>query len=350
MTRGPILSRRHFVALGASALAAPVILRATRANAAGTLNFVTWGGSYRDSIVKGAIESFTAMTGVSVNIIDTPDLAKVKAQQMTGNIEWDVFDAPSALATSGSRQGYWAELDPAMFDMDDLALKPRADIAPHYIAAGGIAWNPNRFGEGQHPRNFRDYFDLETFPGRRTFRDRPSETLEAALLGDGVAPADLYPLDVDRAFAALDRIKPSVASWVAATPQTITLLQTNEVDYSYTYASRVRTSAAAGGEAMAFSFDQTLNDVGYLTVLKGAPNLENGMKFVQHCLSAEVQASTMELLSNIPVSLSARSKLSADAQKWLPNMENPNNVMLNDEWWADNFEAVTRKFKEWVLV
>ena len=53
-------------------------------------------------------------------VIDTHDLAKVKAQQMTGNIEWDVFDAPGALGTAGSKAGFWGPLDPQMAANSDL--------------------------------------------------------------------------------------------------------------------------------------------------------------------------------------------------------------------------------------
>lgn len=350
MTIDTHLSRRHFLAAGASLAAAPAILRGTGARAApNTLTFVTWGGTYRDSVYNGGIKSFTEETGIEVKIIDTPDLAKVKAQVMTGNVEWDVFDAPGALGASGSKQGFWEEFDEGMFDLDDLAIKPTKDLVPFYTFAGGIGYNPAKFGEGKHPRNFAEYFDLEKFPGRRTFRDRPSETLEAALLADGVAPADLYPLDIERAFAALDKIKSSVASWVAATPQTITLLQTGEVDFSYTYASRVRTTNAAGS-SMGFSFDQTLNGIEYLAVVKGAPNRENAMKFVSHMMKPKTQAATLELLANTPISLAAVPQMSEEARKWLPNMENPNNVVLNDAWWADNFDTVTRQFKEWMLL
>lgn len=350
MIKKTSLSRRHFLATGASLLAAPAILRAGRANAsAGRLTFVTWGGTYRDAVYEGGIKPFTEQTGIEVTIIDTPDLARVKAQVMTGNVEWDVFDAPGALGASGSKEGYWETFDDGMFDLDDLAIAPTGDLVPFYTFAGGIAYDSAKFAEGQYPRNFGEYFDIEKFPGRRTFRDRPSETLEAALLADGVVPADLYPLDVDRAFAALDRIKPSVASWVSATPQTITLLQTGEVDFSYSYASRVRTTNEAGA-GMAFSFDQTLNGIEYLAVLKGAPNRENAMKFVAFMMTPEAQAGVMERLANTPVSRAAVPLLSEEARKWLPNMENPNNVVLDDAWWAENFEEVTRRFKEWMLL
>lgn len=350
MRYGPIISRRKFMAsAGGAALAAPYVLRAGPASAqAGSLTFVTWGGSYREAVEKAVIEPFTAETGIKVNVIDTPDLAKVKAQVMTGNVQWDVFDAPGGLGTSGSKEGYWEPLDPALFDAGDLSIPAADDLVPFYTFAGGIAWDPAKYGDGKHPTNFAEYFDHEKFPGRRTFRDRPSETLEAALLADGVPPAELYPLDIDRAFNKLETIKPYVASWVAATPQTITLLQTGEVDFSYTYSARVRATHKDGA-GLAFSFDQTLNGLEYLAVVKGAPNKENAFKFVSFALRPESQAALMEALGYNPISKKALPMLSEETRKWLPDMNNPNNVLVNDVWWADNFATVSRRFKEWVL-
>lgn len=59
---------------------------------------VSWGVSYRVAMDAAVVKPFTQETGIQVSVIDTPDLAKVKAQQMTGNIEWDVFDAPARWA------------------------------------------------------------------------------------------------------------------------------------------------------------------------------------------------------------------------------------------------------------
>lgn len=97
---------------------------------------------------------------------------------------------------------------------------------------------------------------------------------------------------------------------------------------------------------MAFSFDQTLDDVGYLTVLKDAPN---AIKFVQHGLTADVQASTMELFSHSGVDLGPRQAFVAGAEV-VAGHGNPNNVMLDADCRTDNFEDVTRQFKEQVLV
>jgi len=325
------------------------VLRHGRAEAASkNLVFVTWGGTYRSSVEEGLIKPFMAETGINVTVVDTPDLAKVKAQVTTGNVEWDVFDAPGALGTAGSKEGYWEPLPASLFDAPDMSIPATKDLVPFYTFAGGIAYDPKRYPEGKYPKNFVEYFDAKAFPGRRTFRNRPSETLEAALLADGVPPSKIYPLDVDRAFKALDRIKPSVAKWVDSTPQTITLLQTNEVDFSYSYASRVKTTGATGA-GMAFSFAQTLNGLEYLAVLKNAPNKENALKFVSYALQPQRQAAVMELLGNTPISKKALPLLSAETRKWLPNMESDQNLVMDEQWWSANFEKLSRRFKEWVL-
>ncbi len=341
--------RRVLSAIGGAAtlaVAAPFVVTPRRASAAGKMVLVSYGGSYRTSVEEALVKPFQQEFGVEVTVVDTPDLAKVKAQQMTGNIEWDVFDAVGAPGAQGSKAGYWEPLDPGMFDVKDIVPGLKKDLVPFYMWAGGICWDPAKFGPGKAPRTFAEYWDVKTFPGLRTFRNRPSETLEAALLADGVPPHSLYPLDIDRAFKALDRIKPNVGKWVEETPLAITLLERGEVNYSYTYASRVRTQT---GGKYGFSFDQNLLGQEYLAVLKGAPNKANAMKFVQFAMRPDRQAALMTLLGNIPTSRKAIPLVGEDARKWMGDVDSPNNAMLDDEYWADKFDVVGRRFKEWVL-
>lgn len=355
MTRSPsstLSSRRSFLKTSglaaAGALAAPYVGRSQAAT--NELVLVTWGGTYRQGVEDGLVKPFMKETGIRVTVLDTPDMAKVKAQVTTGNVQWDVFDAPGSMGASGAHNGYWEEQPSGLFDDSDLLLPPQKYLVPFYTFAGGIAVDPKRYPEGKQPKTFPDYFDTAKFPGRRTLRNRALETLEIALLGDGVAPANLYPLDVERAFKVLERIKPHVSKWVEATPQTITLLQTGEADYSYTYANRVQTSNRdQTGAPLAFSFDQCLNGVEYLAVLKNAPNKENAFKFLSFAMKPEYQASCMEAKGAAPISRKAYSMLTPDALKWLPDLKSKNNAYINDEWWAPNLEKLERRFKEWLL-
>lgn len=345
------LSRRGLLIGTVGLLAAPMVLRFSRARAeSGSVTMTSYGGKLQEIFAKNVTDPFTEETGIRVNFVPTPDIAKLKAQELTGNVEIDVFDTSDEVAAFASKQGFWEKLDLSMFDIGDMTIPPTADSITGTLYAGGLAWDPKKYGSGKHPANFAEYFDLKKFPGRRTFRNRPNETLEAALLADGVPPKNVYPLDIDRAFKQLDRIKPSIASWITATPQTISLLQTGEVDFSYTYSNRVKSTTEPGGGApLAFSFEQNLLGVQRLAVPKRAPNKENAIKLIAYSLRPEVQSRSNASVGQMPNSKKAMSMFPAEIRKWMPDMSNPNNLVLSGAYWADHFETVSRRFKEWVL-
>ncbi|NEV01840.1 ABC transporter substrate-binding protein [Bradyrhizobium uaiense] len=344
------VSRRSFLACAAGGVAAPMILKASRAFATSdTVTLTSTGGSYQESLTKTVLNPFTEETGIKVNIVPIHEMAKIKAQLLTGNIEWDVVNLGGPDAAFGSKQGYWEKLDPSMFDVADLVIPPTSDIVTAQMFAQGIAWDPKKFGPGKHPSNFAEFFDITMFPGRRALRPDAPSTLEAALLADGVAPKDIYPLDVDRAFKVLERIKPSIAVWTATTTQSISLLQTGEIDFSMTYSNRVKaTMEPGGGKPMAFSLDQVLIFADQFVVVKGAPNKENGMRLLAYMLRPEVQARLEEAVGLIPVSMKAGAMLSEAARKWQPNLRDPKNLVINNAYWSDNHERVQSRFKEWI--
>ncbi|MGV2288171.1 ABC transporter substrate-binding protein [Trinickia sp. YCB016] len=347
------MDRRRFLqmtgsALVSSALAAPMVMTPRRGMAAENLTVVSWGGNYRQGVEEALARPFEKEFGIHVTLVDTPDLAKVKAQVMTNNVQWDVFDAPGSMATTGVKNGYWEPLDPGLFNASDLIAPVGKQIVPFYGFTGGICWDGKKFPDGKHPQTFAEYFDFKRFPGQRTLRNRAFETLEVALLADGVPPEKVYPLDVDRAFKSLDRIKPYIANWVEQTPQTVTLVQTGQVDYSYTYATRVKAAQEAS-QPIDFSFSQTLIGLEYLVVLKNSPNRKNAMKFLQFALRPDRQAALMNLHGNTPASRSARTMMNPSVQKWLADPTNKKNLFINDAWWADHFDELTLRFKEWAL-
>lgn len=343
------ISRRSVLLGMGGAIAAPMVMRPLRAAASsGSVTIATWRGSYGEALAKHVLDPFTAATGIKVNVAPA-DFAKVKAQLQIGNVEWDIYDSFASEGAFGSARGFWEKLDSSMFDMSDLAVPVKPEFASWYVNTAGIAWDPKRFNPGKHPANFAEFFDLGKFPGRRASRASAEGTLEAALLGDGVSPKDMYPLDVERALRVLDRIKPSVAAWSTSAQQPITLLQTGEVDFSFTTINRVKaTNEPGGGAPLAFSLEQNTFYTECLAILKGAPNKENAMKLVAYFLRPEVQARVLEPLGLMPVSKKAAQMVSAEARKWLSDLHNPNNLLTNSAYWAEHNEAVTTRFKEWI--
>jgi putative spermidine/putrescine transport system substrate-binding protein len=339
-------SRRTILRAGAALMAAPLFLRPRDASAADPLVMVSWGGAYQDLIQKVFVTPFTEETKIPMRLVSGPDLAKAKAQVMTGNIEWDLFDGTAAQITGGENEGLWEPVQAGEFDPADMVIPLRASSAPFLMFAGGIGYVPGRAKDG-HPKTFAELWDAKAFPGRRAFRTRISETLEVALIADGVDPKNLYPLDIERGFKSLDRIKPHVAKWIEQTPQTISLLQSNEIDYVYTYNGRV-ASAKKEGADIGFATEQTLILNQYLAVLKGSKRREGAMKFLSFILRPDRQAEYANAYYSIPVRKSAMSHVSADVKSAIPDLANPRNVIMNDTWWATNFVALDRRFKEWL--
>src|SRR5262245_12504139 len=91
--RSRLLSRRSVIK-GAAARGAistgPLILTPGKAKAADRISLISWGGGYRKAWEDAYVKPFMKETGIEVVIADTPDLAKVKAQVTSKNIEWDV--------------------------------------------------------------------------------------------------------------------------------------------------------------------------------------------------------------------------------------------------------------------
>lgn len=341
--------RRRVLGAGAAMAGAALLPLAMPARAAGTIAVTCWGGAYEKGVKEIFADPFTKETGIGVTLVNNADLTKMKVQVDSKNVQWDVFDSVGPQITAGAKQGLWQDIDTGIVDRSDLLSPGGKDYVGTYLFGGGIAYDPKRFAEGKRPQTFKDLWDAQRFPGRRGLRTRISEALEMALVADGVAPDKLYPLDVERGFKSLDRIKPHVKKWIETTPETITLLTSNEIDFSFTYLSRV-VPAQKAGSSVAMSMAQTINSLEYLAVPKHSKNREAAMRYVAFCLRPDRQAAFANSLFFAPNSRKANPMVTADARQYLPDVLNPNNVILNDAWWADNFDALQKRFTEWMLM
>ncbi|WP_250511643.1 ABC transporter substrate-binding protein [Caballeronia sp. GACF4] len=347
VSTSPSPSRRTFLLqagalAGTALLGAPAIVRAQ----AKSISVTCWGGAYEAAVRASFAEPFAKETGIAVNLVNSADLARMKVQIESKNVSWDVFDSIGPQIVAGSRQGMWEKLDPAIVKTDGLITKTGADFVGTYSYAGGIGFDPKR--GSKHPTTYAEFWDVKAFPGRRGLRPRVSENLEMALLADGVAPDKLYPLDVERAFAAMDRIKPGVRKWIETTPETVTLIASNELDFTYTYLSRVLPAQRAG-TSVQMSMKQTLNSLEYLAVPKYGKNTQAAMQYVAFCLRPDRQAAFCEMVEFAPNAVQAMPLVSAAAKARMPDMHDPNSVIINDTWWGDHYDALQNRFTTWML-
>jgi putative spermidine/putrescine transport system substrate-binding protein len=340
-------SRRTFVTraakLSSAVIAAPFVLPGT-ARAATRISFVSWGGSYGETTKALWIKPFTAETGIEVDYVTGPDIARLKAQVESKNVVWDVVDG---VAYQAAANGLAEPLDQKILDPNRFTSKLHPFACPTGTYFGGIAYDPKR--TPAPPKDFSEFWNVKGFAGRRGLRNRITEMLEIALLADGVDPAKLYPLDADRGFKALDRIKPSIKTWFAETGQGISLIQTGEVEYTYTYGSRVKP-AKESGVSIDMALDQCITTTQYYFVAKGTPRKEAAMRFLEFITRPKLQADFIikEQMTGAPV-VKGVDSLIQGVKIWRPNPNSNKHVHFNDDYWGPKFVELDRRFKEWIL-
>ncbi|NIQ94017.1 MAG: extracellular solute-binding protein, partial [Desulfuromonadales bacterium] len=218
-------SRRDFLrtsAVGATMLAAPFVKPSWANERKITLRDP--GGPFTAGFGAAFYEPFRKETGIEVVGIqgEHEPTGMIKAMVEAGNYTWD-----GALLSKASHQslvniGYLEPIAPKGpgKHLSEVPESLRGEfIMGTDVYATLIAYRTDAMGANA-PKGWKDFWDVANFPGARALRKHPFDTMEEALMADGVAPGDLYPLDFDRAFASLDRVKEDIDVWWTGGAQT----------------------------------------------------------------------------------------------------------------------------------
>ena len=132
-------------------------------------------------------------------------IADVRAQVRANAVKWDVADLGGASCARGAAEGLFEPLDYSVIKTDGI---DKAMVHPEWIGviyySTVIAWNTDKYGT-ERAAELGGFLGHQKIPGTRSLSRGASETFEVALMADGVDPAKLYPLDVDRALKSLAR-------------------------------------------------------------------------------------------------------------------------------------------------
>lgn len=339
----------------AAAIAAVFLFKGSPPPAAGELVVCSYGGSFQDAQRKAFFEGFERETGIKVREAQwSGEFAKLKAMTATGNPEWDlVTAAESSIIIRGAREGILEKIDYSKIDRS--RFMPQAvteySLAFDYYSTV-LGFDTRKFPAGAGPTTWADFWDTGKFPGARSLRKDPRTTLEFALLADGVAPAALYPLDVDRAFRSLDRLKRTArVVWWSSGHQPAQLLSNGEVTMASSFNGRIWAAATNDKVPLDVSWHGGSLDVDAWIIPKGAKNYKQAMMLIEYTCRPEIQNELTKYINYGPTMPEAYATLDAAARAVLPN--SPENLgkhfFFNAEWWADNEAAVLERWNKWLL-
>jgi putative spermidine/putrescine transport system substrate-binding protein len=215
-------TRRDFLraatAAGAAGLAWSGGIGRARA-AKNELVFVGFGGSYQEGQTKALFEPFEKETGIKIIQTTGVDIAKLRAQVQSRNVEWDLISIPDRLRYTAVKDGLLMPLDYKTINAKDILPALVTEYAVGCVTIPMLlTYSTKAYPAGKAPVTWMDYWDAKKFPGPRGMYNAPTYILEFALIADGVPKDKLYPLDVPRAFKSLDRIKGDVKVWWSQFP------------------------------------------------------------------------------------------------------------------------------------
>jgi putative spermidine/putrescine transport system substrate-binding protein len=306
----------------------------------------TGGGALDDAYKVAYFEAWTAKTGIAITTGPNTG-AKLKAMVEQKAVEWDVSQQPAELAATMAKQGLLEPLDYSIIDKSKL-IKGVAfdDFVMCDIAAYHIAWNTKLVKPGTEPKDWPGFW---AFSGRRGLWKRPYQTMEVALMADGVDKDKLYPLDIDRALKSLSKIKDGVYWWERGA-QVAQILIDGEVEVTAAWNGRVYDPKRSGAP-VDYHLNQALLVADAWVVPKGAPNKRESMEFIALALSAERQAAFAQKLPYGPVNGDALKLLSKETLAILPSAEEnlKRSTFLDVRWWAENGERAEGAFNKWII-
>jgi putative spermidine/putrescine transport system substrate-binding protein len=351
MIVGP--SRRSFLGAAGAAVAAPFILPG-RARAAETVVIRTPGGSRDDVFKEMVYEPFRKETGIEIVPVSA-NTSKLVAMAKIGQSEVDIVDnTTNALKRIEQANGLepipYGEFKYTNAEDIDPTLRTKYNVANSTYATL-MGYDTNAFPHGKGPRSWAEFWDVKAFPGPRSLgsMDANGGDLELALLADGVSMDKLYPIDLDRAFKSLSRIRPAIAKFWESGAMSTQMLTDREVALSSVWSTRLSIAIEKGAPLEA-QWNQCRVEVQAYSIMKFGKNVAGAKKFVDYALSADVQSALLKKMAFVPANakaFAAMPKALVDPATGKPLTSR--GFIMDADYWVDHGQEAVDYWSKWIL-
>lgn len=363
------MNRRRFMRTSSSALAFGALSSTaswTSAQSANELRVMVGGGDWGKANLAAYVKPFEAETGIRVTpITDQVTQAQFELMVNTKNFTIDVVDTDQLRANALAKKGLLEEIDYSIYKKEEL--DGLADFAKKPFGVGSIVfsyvmvYNAEKFpADKPRPTTWAEFWDVAKFPGVRALQTGQGGSegpWEEALLADGVAADKLYPMDIDRIFASLDKIKPKIRKWWSTGSEIQQMMHDKAVDITSSYDGRAQLLADKG-EPIEINHNQAKLSWDHWLIPKGNPNVRNAQRFIEFATRADRQAAFAQLMPYGPSNAHAFKYIpDAVARKLASNPEYvKNSIPMNAQWYTDvgsdglsNIEKLIQRWNAWIL-
>jgi putative spermidine/putrescine transport system substrate-binding protein len=304
---------------------------------------------YLNAQIGAIFEPFQRLTGATIRTART-DLDELRLQVDQAEVFWSVCDVPAEEVLPLANSGVIDEIDYSAVDANGLFVP---FVLSHGVGvslfATALAYQESAFVDTGVPRGWEDFWDLTKFPGFRGFQESPIGTLEFALLANGVALDELYPLDVDLAFRRLDEIVEQIALWWRQGAQPTQMIAAGDLAMVAAWHDRILT-LVEGGATVNLVWDRSQINGDCWVVPNGAPEREVAMDLVNFATRPEVCAAFARLFPFGPMHSGAYALLDESFEASRPGGPGivDQQFAIDLEWWFPNREPLVDRFEDWL--
>jgi putative spermidine/putrescine transport system substrate-binding protein len=317
------------------------------AKLSGSVVWADFGGPTHERRAKIFLDPFAKETGAKVTSVTIADA--VWARMLDGGSgDYDIIQA--SVSDVYNHKANLVELPASVPGNDVLPTDAQRYAFGTFGVGEAQGWLTKTFSNGG-PTNWVDFWDFAKFPGKRGIPGVAASfdyMFEAALMADGVAPADLYPLDLDRATKKLDQLKGHTVFYTEY-PQMQQLLASGSASIMFGPTGQYAALNAAGSPT-SINWNQALVAQNIFVIPKGSKNQANALALAAWFADPKKQAAFSELTKYAPGNKDALQYISADTLKNLPNStENASKVInIDDVARAAAYDKMLAKYGAWL--
>lgn len=357
------IERRTFLK-GLGLLAAAPLIGTTLASCArssgggdaNTIVVVDSGGEYSDAARTTFYDPFTEATGIKVQATPYESTGTLMRQLAQSGGAYDVLSNAPLGAVTMRKEDLLAPIDYSLLgefsDMNSIPAEGRGEyhLDSNYWASV-MAYRTDVFKGQNVPQSWQDFWNAEKFPGPRSMQaDISPIEFEFALIADGVPadPAELYPIDIERALASLDKIAPEISTfWTSGALSTQALAQ-SEVVLTTIWNGRAQ-GLIDEGAPVAISWNGAMRRSNAWMIPAASEKQEAAHRFLDFASNPERQAEFAKLTGYGPTNEDAYEFIDEETSAKLPS--NPEWVdqgfAFNSEWWAENEVEANEAWSRW---
>ncbi|RMC62466.1 ABC transporter substrate-binding protein [Sinorhizobium meliloti] len=363
------INRRHLLQAGSTAFmmgALNTFHSRAVAQSTAELRVTVYGGDYGKAAIEAFVTPFEAETGIKVfPISDQPDPAAIELMVINNSVSVDVIALGGIDAANLNAKGLLEQIDYSIYKQEELNAIAEQTREPYGVGMSiysyVMAYNTEKFAAGNpRPSTWSDFWNVDTYPGIRSLvsgQYGSEGAWEEALMADGVAPEAIYPMDINRVFASLDKIKPHIRKWWGTGSEIQQMMHDKSVELMQSYDGRAN-NLIDKGDPIEINWNQSKWGWDVWAIPKGSPNAEKAQRFIEFATRADRQAAFAQLYPSGPTNVNAFKHMPNKVARKLGSHPDhlAQGIPINLKWYTEvgsdgrsNTERLIQRWNEWIL-